>query len=209
MNDENLDSLIEEIEGKRLKIEDTSLVRRGLFRTMSRKMSFTRPGIPNFDEFETQSLARFDSQASINSVSSRISVKSAFTKSPTKLFQKVYKFYYLALNNFYLQSRGMSFQADSRSMLNLPDIQRNMTKTFTKPLRKIINNFTKPNTPKGKNCTTPKNTNFSIQNHVNQKARLAVCSRTIIVLEKFLYSSHSLKIPKSLSISVLPFEHPF
>ena len=44
----------------------------------------------------------------------------------------------------------MSFQADSRSMLNLPDIQRNMTKTFTKPLRKIINNFTKPNTPKGK-----------------------------------------------------------
>ena len=89
MNDENLDSLIEEIEGKRLKIEDTSLVRRGLFRTMSRKMSFTRPGIPNFDEFETQSLARFDSQASINSVSSRISVKSAFTKSPTKLFQKV------------------------------------------------------------------------------------------------------------------------
>ena len=45
----------------------------------------------------------------------------------------------------------MSFQADSRSMLNLPDIQRNMTKTFTKPLRKIINNFTKPNTPKGKN----------------------------------------------------------
>lgn len=56
----------------------------------------------------------------------------------------------------------MSFQADSRSMLNLPDIQRNMTKTFTKPLRKIINNFTKPNTPKGKNCTTPKNTNFSI-----------------------------------------------
>jgi len=133
INDENLDSLIEEIEGKRLKIEDTSLVRRGLFRTMSRKMSFTRPGIPNFDEFETQSLARFDSQASINSVSSRISVKSAFTKSPTKLFQK---------------SRGMSFQADSRSMLNLPDIQRNMTKTFTKPLRKIINNFTKPNTPK-------------------------------------------------------------
>ena len=89
MNDENLDSLIEEIEGKRLKIEDTSLVRRGLFRTMSRKMSFTRPGIPNFDEFETQSLARFDSQASINSISSRISVKSAFTKSPTKLFQKV------------------------------------------------------------------------------------------------------------------------
>ena len=56
----------------------------------------------------------------------------------------------------------MSFQADSRSMLNLPDIQRNMTKTFTKPLRKIINNFTKPNTPKGKNCMTPKNTNFSI-----------------------------------------------
>ena len=48
----------------------------------------------------------------------------------------------------------MSFQADSRSMLNLPDIQRNMTKTFTKPLRKIINNFTKPNTPKGKKFTT-------------------------------------------------------
>ena len=94
INDENLDSLIEEIEGKRLKIEDTSLVRRGLFRTMSRKMSFTRPGIPNFDEFETQSLARFDSQASINSVSSRISVKSAFTKSPTKLFQKVCKLSY-------------------------------------------------------------------------------------------------------------------
>ena len=53
-------------------------------------------------------------------------------------------------NDFDFQSRGMSFQADSRSMLNLPDIQRNMTKTFTKPLRKIINNFTKPNTPKGK-----------------------------------------------------------
>ena len=50
-------------------------------------MSFNR--IPTYDDYDTQSLARYDSQASINSISSRISVKSAFTKSPTKLFQKV------------------------------------------------------------------------------------------------------------------------
>ena len=99
----------------------------------------------------------------------------------------------------------MSFQADSRSMLNLPDIQRNMTKTFTKPLRKIINNFTKPNTPKGKNfkkvffviVEKKLKNNLFVQNNDNQIARLAVCRRTIIVLDKFLYSSHSLKYQKA------------
>ena len=53
-------------------------------------MSFSRPPIPSFgDNFDTQSLARYESQISINSTTSRMSVKSAFTKSPTKLFQKV------------------------------------------------------------------------------------------------------------------------
>lgn len=134
--DENFDEqmLVEQMEGKRLKIEDTNLIRRGLFRTMSRKMSFSRPPVPSFgDNYDTQSLVRYDSQMSINSTSSRMSVKSAFTKSPTKLFQK---------------SRGMSFQTDSRSMLNLPDIPKGVSKTFTKPLRKIFNNFTKPSQPK-------------------------------------------------------------
>jgi len=138
--DENFDedTVIDQVEGKRLKIEDTNLIRRGLFRTMSRKMSFSRPPVPSFGvgndaNYDTQSLARYDSQMSINSTTSRMSVKSAFTKSPTKLFQK---------------SRGMSFQTDSRSMLNLPDIPKGVSKTFTKPLRKIFNNFTKPSQPK-------------------------------------------------------------
>ena len=60
---------------------------------MSRKMSFSRPPVPSFGvndaNYDTQSLARYDSQMSINSTTSRMSVKSAFTKSPTKLFQKV------------------------------------------------------------------------------------------------------------------------
>jgi uncharacterized protein YfbU (UPF0304 family) len=139
IRDENFDGgLIESIEGHRLKVQDTSLMRRGLFRTMSRKISFTRPGMPNFGEFDSQSLNRDGSQSSINSISSRISVKSAFTFTKPRP------------NLFRNKQRGMSFQADSRSMLNLPDIPKTVTKAFSKPFKKIINNFSKPNVPKEK-----------------------------------------------------------
>lgn len=87
---ENAINIIEQIEGGRLKIVDTTALGKSFLRSIGRKMSFRGDVDDGFDN----SLKRYDSQASLaslasfSSISSHFSVKSEYC-SPNSAFARV------------------------------------------------------------------------------------------------------------------------